>query len=181
MKNLSTYYELLGLTPDSDLQHIRSAFREKAKLYHPDVNPSPFAQNKFIRIREAFEILAREHQKVKTRQPYLSKDPYNRKVRKRKYYNASGGSSYEKLFKKKKPDFLAGRQGKIIYCTAHLIFILIGLFIFFDPVIIALQHKFDPFRPLYDSIFAVVVTMIFGMAMTWRISLSLSAFIRKTD
>lgn len=34
MKN---YYSILGVPPTANQQDIRKAYREKAKLYHPDV------------------------------------------------------------------------------------------------------------------------------------------------
>ena len=33
------YYELLGVAEDADSAAIKTAFRKKAKKYHPDTNP----------------------------------------------------------------------------------------------------------------------------------------------
>lgn len=54
MKN---YYSILGVLPTANQQDIRRAYREKAKLYHPDVNKNNDAQKIFIGIGEAYEIL----------------------------------------------------------------------------------------------------------------------------
>ena len=51
------YYEILGLAPGASLEEIKHAYREKAKLYHPDLNKSPDAQERFIEINEAYEFL----------------------------------------------------------------------------------------------------------------------------
>ena len=60
------YYELLGLPADSSVEEIKKAYRKKARLYHPDINPSPNAKDLFIRITEAYDFLIANHEKIKT-------------------------------------------------------------------------------------------------------------------
>ena len=45
---LSDYYQILGLPANSSLEDIKKAYRQKARLYHPDINHSPDAKDKFI-------------------------------------------------------------------------------------------------------------------------------------
>jgi uncharacterized protein YhaN len=54
---LSDYYQILGLTIGSSENEIKKAYRQKARLYHPDINPSPDAKDKFIMATEAYEFL----------------------------------------------------------------------------------------------------------------------------
>jgi hypothetical protein len=51
-------YRILGLTPGADTGEIKRAYRRQAKLYHPDVNKAPEAQSLFVKINEAYEVLA---------------------------------------------------------------------------------------------------------------------------
>jgi len=51
------YYEILGVKKDATQAEIKSAFRKLAKKYHPDVNKSAQASEKFKDINEAFEVL----------------------------------------------------------------------------------------------------------------------------
>ena len=51
------YYALLGVTPDATSAQIKSAYRKLAKQYHPDVNDSPDAAEKFREITEAYDTL----------------------------------------------------------------------------------------------------------------------------
>jgi len=59
------YYKILGLTVDSSVEEIKKAYRIKARLYHPDINPSPNAKDLFISITEAYEFLLANHDKIK--------------------------------------------------------------------------------------------------------------------
>lgn len=54
---LREYYNLLGLPFNADIAGLKKAFREKAKLFHPDLNPSPLAQESFIRVHTAYEMI----------------------------------------------------------------------------------------------------------------------------
>ncbi|MDE5699472.1 MAG: DnaJ domain-containing protein [Lachnospiraceae bacterium] len=49
------YY--LGIREDAAEEQIKRAYRYKAKLYHPDVNPNRNAQEYYIKVQEAYEYL----------------------------------------------------------------------------------------------------------------------------
>jgi hypothetical protein len=51
------YYALLGVTSDATSAQIKSAYRKLAKRYHPDVNNSSDAAEKFREITEAYDTL----------------------------------------------------------------------------------------------------------------------------
>lgn len=52
------YYEILGVDKKATEAQIKSAYRKLAKKYHPDVDKSPSAQEKFKDINEAYEVLS---------------------------------------------------------------------------------------------------------------------------
>lgn len=54
---ISDYYAILGLPMNSSVDEIKKAYRKKARLYHPDVNPDPDARDKFIMATEAYDFL----------------------------------------------------------------------------------------------------------------------------
>jgi len=60
-KSLS-YYEILGIPKTATPEEIKLAYREKAKLYHPDVNTTGEVHqpslDKFREIAEAYSILS---------------------------------------------------------------------------------------------------------------------------
>jgi curved DNA-binding protein CbpA len=51
------YYALLGVAPGATTAQIKSAYRKLAKCYHPDVNNSSDAAEKFREITEAYDTL----------------------------------------------------------------------------------------------------------------------------
>lgn len=52
------YYEILGVSRDADSNAIKSAYRKLARKYHPDVNKTKEAEEKFKDINEAYEVLS---------------------------------------------------------------------------------------------------------------------------
>lgn len=60
---ISEYYSILGIPLNSSLEDIKKAYREKARLYHPDLNRTPGAKEKFIEATEAYDFLITNHGK----------------------------------------------------------------------------------------------------------------------
>jgi hypothetical protein len=63
---ITDYYEILGIPLNSSVDEIKKAYRRKARLYHPDINPSPDAKDHFISITEAYEFLITNHEKIRS-------------------------------------------------------------------------------------------------------------------
>lgn len=53
-----TYYEILDVAPDADMDGIRAAYRRLARLHHPDAGGS---DEMFKRIGAAYGLLSRPH------------------------------------------------------------------------------------------------------------------------
>lgn len=52
------YYEVLGVARSASKDDIKSAFRNLARKYHPDVNDNPDAEERFKEINEAYGVLS---------------------------------------------------------------------------------------------------------------------------
>lgn len=52
------YYEILGLSKTATEKEIKAAYRKLARKYHPDVNKSSDAVERFKDINEAYEVLS---------------------------------------------------------------------------------------------------------------------------
>ncbi len=71
---MKDYYKILGIEPGADLESIRKAYRNQAKIYHPDLNNSAQANEFFILLNEAHTVLTDEAQRIVYDQHYLSKE-----------------------------------------------------------------------------------------------------------
>ena len=58
------YYDVLGVSRDSDSATIKSSYRRLAMKYHPDKNQGDLeAETKFKEISEAYEVLSNPEKK----------------------------------------------------------------------------------------------------------------------
>ena len=53
--------QVLSLESKASLEEITQSYRELAKTWHPDHNPSNDAEAMFMKIQEAYEVLRRWH------------------------------------------------------------------------------------------------------------------------
>ncbi len=59
------YYETLGIKREATDAEIKSAYRKLARKYHPDVNKTKEAEDKFKEINEAYEVLSDKQKRAR--------------------------------------------------------------------------------------------------------------------
>ncbi len=57
------YYEVLGVDKSASAKEIKSAFKSKAKEYHPDRNKEENAQELFTEVQDAYAVLSDENKR----------------------------------------------------------------------------------------------------------------------
>lgn len=87
------YFDVLGIAPTTNKTVIKKAYRQLAFKFHPDVNPSQQAHQKFIEITEAYEICLGERIITSKRESTVKKTPQQereeRMQRAREFYRQS--------------------------------------------------------------------------------------------
>lgn len=63
---MKDYYAILGLNESADSDAIKKAYRERARKYHPDLNPGDAsAEERFKEVSEAYAVLSDEERRRK--------------------------------------------------------------------------------------------------------------------
>lgn len=60
-----TFYGVLGVDADANHEHIKSAYRDRVKVNHPDVSDDPKAPERFRRLTTARDVLLDEAERAK--------------------------------------------------------------------------------------------------------------------
>lgn len=55
---MADHYEVLGVSREASVDEVKKAYRKLARQLHPDVNPSPEAEEQFKLVTHAYEVLS---------------------------------------------------------------------------------------------------------------------------
>ena len=82
---MKDFYKILGVRPNATLAEIKRAYREKAKLLHPDLSGDPTLRDAFSEVAQAYRVLSDARQRsifdesffIKIKRSYKSADTFN--------------------------------------------------------------------------------------------------------
>lgn len=63
-KDVLGYYRILGISAEMDELQIKSKYRERAKVWHPDHNSSDEAKENFQKLSVAYDIISNENKRL---------------------------------------------------------------------------------------------------------------------
>lgn len=99
-----TYYDRLGVSPGADQSEIKRAWQEAVKETHPDQNDDPNAQQQFMLVKEAYDVLSDPEERE--RYDRLGHDQY---VAAREH--GSGGEETRQAYERDRSAGQSGGQG----------------------------------------------------------------------
>ena len=153
------YYKILEIPRTSDTEEIKRAYRNKAKLVHPDVNNSPKANEVFALVNEAYEVLMDEQKRylfdIKLNYIDSSKEAAERKkhyygssIKNDTYTNNTNNFNYDwNTYKNKqnedKPDSYYFEKSPLIYN----LFFACGMFVGFLIVMVSIIGSLRQYWP----------------------------------
>ena len=82
---MKDFYKILGVRPNATLAEIKRAYREKAKLLHPDLSGDPTLRDAFTEVAQAYRVLSDARQRsifdesffIKIKRSYKNADSFN--------------------------------------------------------------------------------------------------------
>lgn len=172
--------KILDLSPGANKSEIKQAYRKKAKIYHPDHNPSPSANQEFIRVKQAFDYLVDYDPHKYTYFSYSYRYHANRRAyrpRARTYDQERyrKWQEYMHQFKRKTKrdfDFKTTLFGKIVFYFFHALFLFTGIYILVSLGISVISNGIDLDQNAAATISAVIGASVFGLIMVVMITLS---------
>jgi curved DNA-binding protein CbpA len=93
---LYDYYKILDLPRTASLDDIKRAYRNKAKVVHPDINNSPKANEVFAVVNEAYETLSDDNKRYlhDVKLNFIDTEKANAERKKQYYGSSSRNDSY---------------------------------------------------------------------------------------
>ncbi|NUL81727.1 MAG: DnaJ domain-containing protein [Armatimonadetes bacterium] len=106
---MTDHYKTLGLSRQATQDEIRAKYRELARQFHPDVNPSSAAKEQFLRVQEAYQVLSNpERRKQFDALLQMNQRPPKPKPRPTQS-QPNKGEEYKRLLHEAELAFVAGR------------------------------------------------------------------------
>jgi hypothetical protein len=158
---LADYYKILELPFNSSPDEIKKAYRQKARQYHPDINPSPEAKDMFILATEAYEFLMAYYDKGDEEAYRKAMEDWRkyRQNRSRQRARVYAQASYIRF---KNTKFY--KSTRIFDATTIIFSLLISILVIFVTISGYFYRLHHPIPGEEDpSVFAFIMLLILGM------------------
>jgi DnaJ-domain-containing protein 1 len=167
---MKDYYQILHVRPDASVDEIKQSYRLLAKEFHPDVNKSPDAQEKFCEITEAYDYLINHLKQPAFTQTYESyphapqnNEAYEKFVNEaRERAKRQARMRYEKFKKQHEAFQESGINDIALLFTMfmRLFSLFLFLFLFLTPFVLAVAIH-------WSGILVLFLTWPFAFGIGW--------------
>lgn len=157
------HHKILEVDENCSIDEIKQAYRRLAKKYHPDLNKAANAQQKFIEISEAYQVLLEEAKNAaqpSTNNTDSVQNEYNEFIRRvREQARKQAKMRYQKFAQQQEEFRESGLQDFVLLTSyfGRILEPLLGLFLIALPVLIGIHEK--SLQPFFISL---VITWTFG-------------------
>lgn len=162
---ISDYYRILDLEYGSSIEQIKKAYRTKAREFHPDINHTPEAKDKFVEVTEAYDFLISNFSRIVTGEEEFRRVMEDwrkyRQNRARKRANVYARTSYAQF---KNTKFY--RTTRILDATAIIFSLIFSVVVLITSVYGYFYRINHPIIGLEDpSVLILLVLIMFGMTL----------------
>jgi hypothetical protein len=160
---MKDFYAILHIERGADENTIRMAYKQLAKKYHPDVNKSPLAHEKFIEISEAYEFLI--HHKASATDTYSQQSDYDEFIQKvRENAQRQAQMRYEKFAREHEAFQKSGINDIILFATiiTRIVLVFFLAFLSLLPIYLLVNYGFD-------NIVIVLIFWLLAFIIGWII------------
>ena len=159
---MQDYYTILGVSRHASDDSIRRAFRCRAKLLHPDVNPAKRAKYDFQRVNEAYQVLKNAEKRrlydIRLLQGSLNQKVYYRPAKTRRpHYAAPYTYMHSNDYQEHSPSRFEKAFDKFLF----FFMLMLGFSALFYGIYRALGEPVEGVNPYLGIIFGLVFTSLF--------------------
>lgn len=163
---MNRYYKTLGLQEGATLSQIKTAYRKLVKLYHPDISTVPNAEEKFIEVQKAYDMLTDHLTGLKSNTNYSKKYTKSKKEDSKEKRSEKRAAHYAKMKYKKfesEQRVYDKMKRSLILRVFSIVFVLLGvivlLLIFLSPIFMIIDTA------NYAGLFVYIVILPIGYVL----------------
>lgn len=159
------YASILGVSPNAGEAEVKAAFRRMVKKFHPDINPEPFARERFLELKKAYDYLLNPEPYISssTIPPAQKREEEEKKKREQRMKRAR-----EIRKKKEEAERLAWEKFKGSFSMWAVVFIVLCFYFSVMMVCInSIQEYPYPDRDVKEPEFALGISVLVILGFTY--------------
>jgi len=142
---------------------IKAAYRNKVKQLHPDVNKSPAANEEFIAVKQAFDILSKQQRTggVRYQNPSAHGPVYNRHYKRGSFYSFYTRQASKQQYARKSGANV-GKMPAGVKIAIGTVFFIIGMAIIINSILSLVRFEVPQRISGGEYIMMLFFTLVIG-------------------